>query len=356
MGVPLVRGLGPRLPRPRADAGRSGLRQAAARADAAASATCTRTARSRPTSGTSATSTRRCTPGPRSSPTGWRRRSTGEGDVEWLKRSFQKLLLNFTWWVNRKDRTGQQRLRGRLPRPRQHRRLRPQRAAADRRLPGAGRRHRLDGALLPEHARDRRRAGADAMPAYADMALKFVEHFLWIASAMVHAGGDTGMWDEEDGFFYDVLRLPDGQAQRLKVRSMVGLLPLCAVTVFDGRASGEVSRRLGERLRRFLEARPESAAFIHDPDAKRAVAGRRLGVDPGRDQAPPRAGQDARRERVPQPVRHPLAVALPRRASVRLRRRRPGIPRRLPAGGIRHRHVRRQLELARPDLDAGQRA
>ena len=72
-------------------------------------------------------------------------------------------------------------------------------------------------------------------PAYVDMALKFVEHFLWIASSMIHAGEDAGMWDEEDGFFYDVLRLPDGRAQRLKVRSMVGLLPLCAVTVFEGK-------------------------------------------------------------------------------------------------------------------------
>ena len=62
------------------------------------------------------------------------------------------------------------------------------------------------------------------------MALKFVEHFLWIAAAMNNAGRD-GMWDEEDGFFYDLLRLPDGSATRLKVRSMVGLLPLCATTV-----------------------------------------------------------------------------------------------------------------------------
>ena len=70
-------------------------------------------------------------------------------------------------------------------------------------------------------------------PSYADMTLKFVEHFMWIASAMDHLGDDTGMWDEEDGFYYDVLRLPDGRAQRLKVRSMVGLLPLCAATVFE---------------------------------------------------------------------------------------------------------------------------
>ena len=69
---------------------------------------------------------------------------------------------------------------------------------------------------------------------------------------MVHAGDDVGMWDEEDGFFYDVLRLPDGSAQRLKVRSMVGLLPLCAVTVFEGESVWN-DPEVAERLRRFLE-------------------------------------------------------------------------------------------------------
>ncbi len=63
------------------------------------------------------------------------------------------------------------------------------------------------------------------------MAIKFMEHFLMIASSMVRMGDNTGMWDEDDGFFYDVLRLPDGTASRMKVRSMVGLLPLCAATV-----------------------------------------------------------------------------------------------------------------------------
>ena len=111
-------------------------------------------------------------------------------------------------------------------------------------------------------------------PDYADMALKFVEHFLWIASSMGHLGGDTGMWDEEDGFFYDVLRLPDGQAQRLKVRSMVGLLPLCAATIFDGELLAKYPE-LGERLQWFLEVRPELRAAIHDP-RKPGVAGRRL--------------------------------------------------------------------------------
>jgi hypothetical protein len=81
---------------------------------------------------------------------------------------------------------------------------------------------------------------------------------------MMHAGDDVGMWDEEDGFFYDVLRLPDGTAQRLKVRSMVGLLPLCAVTVFEGEMLKQ-QPELAEHLRRFLEARPQLTANIHDP-------------------------------------------------------------------------------------------
>ena len=70
-------------------------------------------------------------------------------------------------------------------------------------------------------------------PSYVDMAVKFFEQFIWISSAMIHIGGDGDMWDEEDGFFYDVLRAPDGDAQKLKVRSVVGLLPLCAATVFS---------------------------------------------------------------------------------------------------------------------------
>jgi hypothetical protein len=83
------------------------------------------------------------------------------------------------------------------------------------------------------------------------------------------------MWDEEDGFFYDVLRLPNGKAQRLKVRSMVGLLPLCAATTFEGEAMKKYPE-LGERLRRFLESRPELRTAIHDP-MKFGNAGRRLG-------------------------------------------------------------------------------
>jgi|SRR5580700_1394275 hypothetical protein len=106
------------------------------------------------------------------------------------------------------------------------------------------------------------------------MGTKFAQHFLWIASAMVHAGDDTGMWDEEDGFFYDVLRLPDGTSQRLKVRSMVGLLPLCAVTVFDGELKAKYPG-MGRRFQQFLSAHSELAAYIHDP-AKIGCSGRSM--------------------------------------------------------------------------------
>jgi hypothetical protein len=115
---------------------------------------------------------------------------------------------------------------------------------------------------------------ATERPAYAAMANKFVEHFLWIATALAHAGGDTGMWDEEDGFFYDVLRRPNGSSERLKVRSMVGLLPLCAVTVFEGELLAKYPE-MGERMRDFLLERPELRATIHDP-AARSSSGRRM--------------------------------------------------------------------------------
>ena len=157
----------------------------------------------------------------------------GEGDRDWLKSNFQKLLLNFTWWVNRKDRSGRNVFEGGflgLDNIGVFDRSAP--------LPTGGYLEQADGTAwmalfcqnMLEIAVELAMTDAD----YADMALKFIEHFLWIASAMGHMGGDTGMWDEEDGFFYDVLRLPDGEAQRLKVRSMVGLLPLCAATTFEG--------------------------------------------------------------------------------------------------------------------------
>jgi hypothetical protein len=197
----------------------------------------------------------------------------GQGDLDWLERSFHKLLLNFTWWVNRKDRTGNNVFEGGflgLDNIGVFDRSAP--------LPTGGYLEQADGtawmALFAQNMLEICTQLALEKPAYADMCLKFVEHSLWITSSMVHAGDDVGMWDEEDGFFYDVLRLPDGRATRLKVRSMVGLLPFCAVTVFEGELL-EKYPELAGHLRLFLETRPELTAFIHDP-AKRGEKDRRL--------------------------------------------------------------------------------
>jgi len=108
---------------------------------------------------------------------------------------------------------------------------------------------------------------------YGDMVEKFIEHFLYIAAAMNGAGSD-GMWDEEDGFYYDLLRLPDGKSTRLKVRSMVGLLPLCATSVVEDwqrERVPEAAARLQERAQQM----PELLTFIHKTGrAHRGVADR----------------------------------------------------------------------------------
>ena len=197
----------------------------------------------------------------------------GEGDKDWLKSIFHKLLLNFTWWVNRKDRSGRNVFEGGflgLDNIGVFDRSAP--------LPTGGYLEQADGTawmcLFCENMLQIAATLSLTDPDYADMALKFVEHFLWIASSMGNVGGSTGMWDEEDGFYYDVLRLPNGQAQRLKVRSMVGLLPLCAATTFDGAALAKYPEAR-VRMMNFMEARPEVIASIHDPN-KPGVAGRRL--------------------------------------------------------------------------------
>jgi hypothetical protein len=197
----------------------------------------------------------------------------GEGDKVWLKNCFQKLLMNFTWWVNRKDRSGRNVFEGGflgLDNIGVFDRSSP--------LPTGGYLEQADGtawmALFCQNMLEIAVELVTTEADYAEMVVKFTEHFLWIASSMSHLGQDTGMWDEEDGFFYDVLRLPDGRAQRLKVRSLVGLLPLCAATVFEDGLFAK-NPEIGERFQRFLDARPELIAHIHNP-RQLGVAGRRL--------------------------------------------------------------------------------
>jgi len=206
----------------------------------------------------------------------------GRGDLEFLKRVFAKLMLNFTWWVNRKDRFGRNVFEGGF--------LGLDNIGVFDRsasLPAGGSLEQADGtawmALFCQNMIEMSIELACYDPAYTDLVHKFLEHFLWIASGM-NRQGQGGMWDEEDGFYYDLLRLPDGSASRLKVRSMVGLLPLCAATVIE---EGQRARipRAGEMLGRRLARMPELARSLHPIGPEhRGVAGRGLLslVDEGR--------------------------------------------------------------------------
>ena len=197
----------------------------------------------------------------------------GEGDREFLARVFQRLLTNFTWWVNRKDPDGRNLFQGGflgLDNIGIFDRSAP--------LPGGGTLRQADGTawmalycqwmlqIAIELGRDEQ--------IYADIALKFVTHFAWIAVALNPPGADTPLWDEQDGFFYDVMRMPDGTTIPLRVRSLVGLLPMCAATVFEPQVlDGQPG--LVERALEFVEHFGDSVpALAHVPGP--SPTGRRL--------------------------------------------------------------------------------
>lgn len=184
----------------------------------------------------------------------------GKADIEFLKRSFAKLMLNFSWWVNRKDRLGNNLFEGGflgLDNIGVFDRSAP--------LPTGGTLEQADGtawvAMFAQNMLEIAVELAAHDNFYESVTLKLAEHFLWIAHAMNGAGSE-GMWDEEDGFYYDVLRLPNGSATRLKVRSMVGLLPICATTVIEPWQRERVPR-VSEMLRARLERMPELRNSVH---------------------------------------------------------------------------------------------
>ena len=189
-------------------------------------------------------------------------------------------------------------------------------------LPTGGRLEQADGtawmALFSQNMLEISLELARRDPLYADMAVKFAHHFLEIAAAMDRMGERADeMWDETDGFFYDLLRLPDGRAERLGVRSMVGLLPLCAVTVMPAGCLRRHSRGCAT-----ASATCWPATRPHRQD--RAARGPRLrrpppARHPRRAEAAARPRPHARRERVPGPARHPRAVAPSPRPSVHAR-------------------------------------
>jgi len=189
------------------------------------------------------------------------KKRTGVGDRRFLERVFHKLLLNFTWWVNRKDAEGKNIFQGGflgLDNIGVFDRSAP--------LPTGGRIEQSDATswmgmyclnmltIALELARDNR--------AYEDVASKFFEHFVYICHAMNNMGGaKIELWDREDGFFYDVLHLPNGTTTHMKVRSMVGLIPLFAVETLDSELVDSLPR-FKHRMQWFIENRPDFAQHL----------------------------------------------------------------------------------------------
>ncbi len=201
---------------------------------------------------------------------------TGKRDRAFLERVFQKLLLNFTWWVNRKDAEGNNVFEGGF--------LGLDNIGVFDRssdLPTGGHLEQSDGTswmamyclnmltMALELALDN--------PVYEDMATKFFEHFLYIAEAMNHRGRDrTQLWNEEDGFFYDVLHFPNGHRQHIRIRSMVGLIPLFAVATLEPETLDKLPN-FKQRLEWFISHRQdlsENVACMENPGsgARRLLA------------------------------------------------------------------------------------
>jgi hypothetical protein len=192
-------------------------------------------------------------------------RVLGRGDIRFLEKSFQGLMLNFNWWVNRKDPSGRNVFAGGF--------LGLDNIGVfDRsaQLPTGGSLEQADGtawmAFYCQCMLEMSLILAEHDPMYEEIAFKFVQHFMWISYAMDRMGvNHDEMWDEEDGFFYDLLRLPGGEATRLKVRSLVGLLPLCAATTFDADVMDRFPK-LREMIHLFRRRHPELVAHVAPTD------------------------------------------------------------------------------------------
>lgn len=195
-------------------------------------------------------------------------------DIDYLKRAYQKLALNFNWWINRKDPSGRNVFEGGflgLDNIGVFDRSSP--------LPTGGTLDQADGtawmAMFSQNMFEIALVLALEEPIYEEMAMRYLVHFYYIASAMDRIGDQHDeLWDEQDGFFYDLLRLPDGTATRLKVRSTVGLLPICATSVMTGRVATRFPD-LARRVQYLFERSPELVANVQDP-REAGYADRRL--------------------------------------------------------------------------------
>jgi hypothetical protein len=194
----------------------------------------------------------------------------GQGDRDFLQRVFHKLLLNFTWWVNRKDAEGQNVFQGGF--------LGLDNIGVFDRsatLPTGGHIEQSDGtSWMAMYSLDLLAIALELAaedPTYEDVASKFWEHFVYIARAMNHMGDDgLSLWNQEDGFFYDVLHLPSGERWPLRMRSMVGLIPLYAVRMMDSDLLDRMPA-FKRRMEWFIDNRPdltENLACMRTPGMK----------------------------------------------------------------------------------------
>ena len=185
----------------------------------------------------------------------------GNGDYPFLEEIFQKLLINFTWWVNRKDSEGNNIFEGGflgLDNIGVFNRSQP--------VPGGGHLEQADAtSWMATYALSMMQIAMELSlynPVYETMAVKFSEHFMYIAGSITNMGEDSfGLWDDEDGFYYDVIRKPDGKWDRLRLRTLVGLIPMFASIVFDESKWGNLPY-LKERMEKLKDQRPDLAALV----------------------------------------------------------------------------------------------
>ena len=189
------------------------------------------------------------------------RKNKGKGDLVFMEEVFQKLLLNFTWWVNRKDSEGNNIFEGGF--------LGLDnigifnRSAA---VPGGGYLEQADGtSWMAMYSLNMMQISMELAlhnPVYEDMAIKFADHFMYIAGSMAQMGDNSfGLWDDEDGFYYDLLRKPNGEWNRLKLRTLIGLIPMFAVFVFDDQTWKSLTK-LQAHLDEFMIKRPDLVNLI----------------------------------------------------------------------------------------------
>ncbi len=280
------------------------------------------------------------------------RQRNGKGDRKFLERVFTKLLLNFTWWVNRKDPRGLNVFEGGF--------LGMDnigvfdRSAA---LPVDGMQVQSDGtSWMAMYSLNMLRIAielAQEDDAYQDIATKFFEHFLMIGGAMTNLGGKgLSLWDDADHFFYDWLVMSNGEATPLRVRSLVGLIPMFAVEIVD-MASLKNLPSFTRQRDWFLRYRPKLAVagvpLEHAGRRRHAPARHRPRLP--RDQG---AGTRSGQERIPVGLRNTVLVAIPSRTPLRLRGRQLSRRGQICPGRIGQRSLRRKFQLARADLDADQ--